>query len=400
MTVPGPLPWLRFGGVEIANGARSMEYWRSLSPIGGKFELADSYPCAALYAEAGATSPASFVAPEVDPAPWYDSDEILSTYFYGFVPRRIEGTMASMVTRAVAPRFGGIEGGKLGPEHRGPRTIVVRGLLVGRGGVGLDFGLNWLSSVLAASACDQCARAELEVYNACPDGLGSPAGKYLLYDVGLAAGPAPTGEAVPGDGCDFQEITFTLVAENPWLYEPVSLCLAETIVGADEPCDDPLVFFQTGEPGTPHCCEVTPPSSGVLGSIITIDAPSGVGGLECGIFTTGCPPAADDQPVKAIYVERLEPGESLVIDSSRRTVRVFQTIAAVPGTLCGGGPCGDTIEESDGFPLLHFPTDRTLEWLDLAPCDLPDACFCVRTTHPCSGGGDATVKIETQLRVR
>jgi hypothetical protein len=194
-------------------------------------------------------------------------------------------------------------------------------------------------------------------------------------------------------------VEFTLVAENPFLYGPLVTVLEEEVVGDDLPCVDPEDFFLTGPRGAAHCADVEPPAVGVLGSIITITAPSGVGGLECGYFTTGCPPADGDEPSKAIYVERLEPGQTLIIDSAHRKITLSQVIPAVIGSLCGGGPCPDTITQSDGTGALYFPEGTGIEWLEVAACDDPDGCFCVRTTNPCSGGGDATVKIETQLRV-
>lgn len=396
----GPLPWLRFNNIEVGNAARVMEYLRGhVGPHAGSFEIADEYPCSILYTLAGVTDPEDFVDVSTDPAPWYDTTDVRSTYFLGFIPQSIVGTKRSMVARSAGARFGGIEGGKLGPQHRNFRTITVRGILLGNGSAGLDYGMLWLADVLAASNCEQCERGTLEVYNACPDGLSSDTGHYTMYDVGLVEGPIPTGdEANLGNACDVLEVEFTLIAENPWLYSPAAVCLAEEVVGTDEECTDPTEFFVTGDPGDGHCCEVAPPSIGVKGSIITIDAPSGIGGVECGYFES-CEPGPEDVPSKAIYIERLDMGQKLVIDSSRKRVILIETIPAVPGSLCGGDPCTDTVVERDGISTLHFAEGRAIEWLDIASCDTVDGCFCVRTTHPCSGGADATVKIEVQHRV-
>lgn len=388
----GPLPWMVVDGIEVGNAARTYEYLRNglLVPASGILQLGDTYPCDVLYNEVGGGP--TFVDPIADPAPWYHPDFPESFDFLGLIIANIEG-IEGVVARTVTPRLGGIEGAALGPSHEGVRELIVTGSLVARSTSGLDYGFRWLSDVLSPANCDLCQVFPCIVRNACPPGSDTALGRYLIYDVGLTAGPHWVDEAinVADYGCDLRDVTFTVTAENPYLYRHPAACLGPEFVGEDINCGDPeapdVCTWLFGPPGAQHCCMVSPPSIGTLGTIITIDSPDGVGGLTIGTYKN-CPPSGSDLPILELQVEDVPAGGVFVIDSAQRKCTLTTTD---PTT-------GDPVTV-DGIPYLVLPPGTSLEWIEVAKCD-GATCVCVQTTAPCSGGAATTVLVETQLRLK
>lgn len=293
MTFPTPLPWMAYRNVVFANAARTMAYINSTLPYGasGVFTSAKTFPCGVLYREIGGSQ---FFHPKSDPAPWYAGDFPESADFLGFVIEEVDG-LGGVGVRSINPRLGGIEGAQLGPQQQGARELVVKGCLVATSTAGNEYGLRWLTNLLSAGDCDLCATAPLIVRTACPpeDASNEQLGRYLIYDVGLTDGPHPTAQPIIDESCDIRAIEFTLTAQNPYLYGPVTEIMAATLLPfvSDPGCDlyGPCTWL-FGPPQTPICSsQFFAPSLGTLGVIITVTSPDGLGGLTLGLYET-CPP--------------------------------------------------------------------------------------------------------------
>lgn len=390
--VPSPLPLLLFDNVELGNAARTMAYLQNglAADLSGTFEIGDRYPCDLLYRIATVFGPSGFIDPATDLAPWYHADFSESADFLGFVLTDIAGFDDSTVGRSAQARLGGIEGAQLGPQRQVPRILTVKGYLVAGSVAGNEYGMRWLTAQLASPDCDQCSTGTLQFWTSCPPDASTDdrEGRRILYDVGLTEGPKRTAQPIAERYCDIQEIEFTLVAENPYLYRMPVECLAtetlgETINCGDEGAPD-ICTWLFGPPGELHCCELFPASIGTVGTIITIVSEDGIGGVTIGLYSQDddCPPNGD--PVREIQIERIPVGGTLIIDSAQRKI-----------TLIDSG--GNVL---DGTSQLMLPEGETFDWIESAGCEGEPTCVCVRTSHPCSGGASTTVRIDAQLRER
>lgn len=187
-----------------------------------------------------------------DPAPWYDSSIPESGDFLGFLPTDFEG-LGSTYQRNT---FQTINGGSiLGKLRAGERTLLWKGWLFGRTCCAVEYGMQWLTSILSnASGCDGCEGAELDIMLCCPETTGTAStsrscgqGNPLMpdigtmanddafrtfYNVGLADGPKRLSDRTigcasceqEGGGC-MKEVEFSLVAGNPFMHKkPVQVC--------------------------------------------------------------------------------------------------------------------------------------------------------------------------------
>lgn len=281
-------------------------------------------------------------------------------------------------------RAGGIQGGSIGAQHLDARVLTGHGFLVASSCCGLEFGRRWIINTLSSAPCDPCGLCDITVRTCAPpaDGSDDDRGRWTLYDVALVDGPHETDR---DDCCDWAEIDFTLTAGNPYLYKQKLTCVTATQLQPDTGGSDCVPFedWFCGPPGTKICCTVNPPLVGTLGAIVTIDASlEAVGGVEIGTYLT-CPPDDDTEPAFSLIIPLLVQGSVLVIDSARRVI----TYTAPDGSVL------------DGTQFIQFPEGRAMEWIEVSDCS-PASCICVNALHPCSGGDQAYVTIQTQLRER
>lgn len=303
----GPLPYLAFCGVEVANGARTLEYLRAglADRLVSQLQLSTSSPCGVLYRVNGGTCgvPDLYVSPAADPAPWYDPNEPGSATFLGVILTDVQG-YGGMSERDVAQRLGGLGGGLFDSPRLMPREWTFRALLVSSDDAGAEYGFQWLKNVLAASACDECNGCEMVVRLACPpdDCSDDSFGKRTSYDAALTAGPTPTRVVsapleVLGGCRDLVEVEWTIVAGNPWLYRDAVTCTVGAQLGeggSAGDCETGASYgggFYAGEmyaagasltadapPSPPVVCQVTAPGRGqVVAPIFVFRSQSGMG---------------------------------------------------------------------------------------------------------------------------
>ncbi len=394
----GPLPVLYVNGGEAANAARTLAYLRAglADTMQGHWVLGEGDLCGVLYRLNGGTciSPDVFVSPAVDPAPWYDASEPGAATFLGVVLRDFTG-YDSTITRVVTPRIQGLGGASFSGQRRNPRTWKFQATLVSADDAGAEYGLRWLTSILEQTSCDNCATGDLTVRLVCPPANCSDEtlGEWTSYEAVLVEGPTEVQKWSPKPqsmqdilaGCrDFVDVEWTMVAGNPFLYKRAEVCLAAELVGEFTACTD-ICDFLFGDPGEAHCCTITPPERGTLGAVYTFDSVSGMGPVLLGAYEQ-CPSTALDVPVFEMEISSIPAGSTVVVDCSRRVV-----------TVTAPDPDTGEIVTSSGEYLIDLSGGRSLQWVEASDCD-DVFCFCARTAHPCSQGGDTTVEISTQLR--
>lgn len=227
----GPLPFLEFCGVEVANAARTIEYLRNGlgDTVAGHWMIGDGDLCPALYTD-------TFISPALDPAPWYDASEPGSSSFLGIVLTGISG-YGGTVQRTMTARPGGLQGVSFQAQRRSGRVWEFKGGLISADDVGAEYGLRWLISTLENTACDTCSTCYLVVKLACPPDSDPSVGEWISYEVALTEGPRETTFVAPGQalgvlgGCrDLIMVEWTMVAGNPLLYKRRVECMPPTLL--------------------------------------------------------------------------------------------------------------------------------------------------------------------------
>lgn len=152
--------YLTFAGTEIINRARTQRYMKDAAP--GVLHECDC-DCTELHKVVG---DAPYSNPAMDGAPWYDPDVPESAEFYGLYPLRVQGLEDSTRTATVVESLG--PGGSITGRRRATKEVRVRGLLLASTDRGLQYGNDWLDSVLDG-ACASCEGDALCFFSACPD---------------------------------------------------------------------------------------------------------------------------------------------------------------------------------------------------------------------------------------
>lgn len=106
-----------------------------------------------------------FVSPVIDPAPWYDENDPDSWGFLGVVGVDISGSENSTRQATVMNSITG--GGVIGPAYYGPRTLVVRALVIAEDECSLQFGLNYLRDA-TGQVDNACEGDSLTFFDCCP----------------------------------------------------------------------------------------------------------------------------------------------------------------------------------------------------------------------------------------
>lgn len=385
MSQNGPLPYLSFAGIEVANAARVLSYLRNGlgNSMQGHWELSNTDVASVLYRLNGGTclSPDVFRSPALDPAPWYDPTEPGSATFLGMVLMPYSG-YDGQVKRNVTQRMGGLGGGVASAQYRQPRTWTFKGVLVSADDAGAEFGLRWLTSVLETGDCDTCLTSSMIVRLVSPpdDCSDDTLGEWFAYQSVLTAGPTETDAASPPamGGCrDWVDVEFTIVSANPYLYKRPEVCLeAQPLDTCDTgPCTDICTFLSGA--GTAPCCTIEPPLRGTLGAIFTLAAgPTGYGQVElqmranCGDLTS----------LKSLRLTGIPENSTVEVNCATHTI----TVAAADGTI------------TDGQYLIDLDPGQTVEWIEIAYCDTA-ACICIDSLDS-TPGDTAEVEISTQYR--
>jgi hypothetical protein len=106
-----------------------------------------------------------YLSPITDPAPWYDPDNPDSWAFLGVAGMEVTGASDSTRQSNVSMSLSGI--GVMGPIYMGPRTMVVRALVVATDDCGLEFGLLWLRRQYTL-VVNPCGGDPLTFFDCCP----------------------------------------------------------------------------------------------------------------------------------------------------------------------------------------------------------------------------------------
>jgi hypothetical protein len=303
--------WLRVGDVEVVNDARALARARHAGLTGVDVDGAEY-----LQLFLGQ----SYSGPVSTDDPWRSPDPA-SAKFLGIIGTAFSGLEASTQTRVVAPSAS--EGGTPQAPVAGPREISVSTLLLATDSIGLEYGFNWLASVLQQRRAQAYNAAIEQGYLSAaqlpsrwgapprPGGLAAPL-KFLdadpadtraatsnvraLYDVVLTDGPTIVAEYKLPPGCEgteparVAEVSFTLTAA-PWIWQGVTQIAYTTLQAW------PHAFGSAGNPWTQATNRpikwVEYRTEDVSGSFIEHPVtPRGAEPLQAACSSgSGCPPA-------------------------------------------------------------------------------------------------------------
>jgi hypothetical protein len=260
------------------------------------------------------------------------------------------------------------------------RIITVDGFLFGSSSRGLDYGLRYLTDLLAGQ--DDCLTYEVEVRTAAPqsDGSDDSVGFWRIYDAGLDDPGVEQGERY---GSEAEAVKFKLVAGDGYLYkdpelvvplEPIPDLPTSACVGISEwLCDAPTSSFVEAQ--------VFPPIQGVLGTILTIDCTdSSINGVRIDVMLD----CVGDEVVETLRTEAIPVGTVLVIDSAREQVTWIDTDGVA----------------YDGSMFIHLEDTETIPWILVRSTDAT-TCLRVGRDRWCSvGTGQVRIALQTQERRR
>lgn len=238
--------YLRVGENEIFNHARLQAYLRN---VGSPFTTGASIcACENLTPAMVGEEDGVYTTPADDPAPWFDADLPVSGEFLGMMVLEVLGIDGSTRSRNVTNAVGG--GGVFGPLRDLPRTMTIRGVLIGTSCCGADYGLHWLQEALAGCSGSACGGDCVTVYNCCPPEGTTPEEfetehKRTFVRTALASGPTVTGRRGTGTcalgncagGGDLIEVEIILVAASPAAWtEPVPVLDVSLPIGGTGDC--------------------------------------------------------------------------------------------------------------------------------------------------------------------
>ncbi len=213
-----------FAGVEIINRARTQRYMQDAAP--GVLAQC-SCDCTELHRVVGDDP---YSNPAMDEAPWYDPDDPASAEFFGLYPLRIQGLNDSTRTATVIQSLG--PGGSVIGKRRATKDVRVRGILLASTDRGMEYGNDWLNSVLDG-ACTSCEGDAFCYFSSCPDPSAVPE-QEVSSEIDLVG--------LSTDGGNFDGVTFTPEATwsrlvTPRLQRPL-------------PCKVTYEWVIQGSPGT------------------------------------------------------------------------------------------------------------------------------------------------------
>lgn len=220
------VPWLKFGGQEIANYNRTVAYISNGLLEDPRVQSAPGCGCDAI-------DEGPYESPAVDDAPWYTSARPESGDFLGMILDRID--MNEPWARNVSARGG--DGSVIGPQRLRGRVLSFRGILYAGSPQAMDYGKRWLSEALRN--CDStCGLGDLCLLPACPEGEADTDRFFrTLKRAALIDGPVEV--QIPNVPCDLiTQMDWQMAAEVGYLYQDAEECLEETSItaGGSECC--------------------------------------------------------------------------------------------------------------------------------------------------------------------
>lgn len=330
------VPYLVFGGREIANSARTLAYLRSFMPMQVQARSDPNCSCPAITGTYG--------SPYSDSAAWYDASRPESGLFYGLLLDSL--VIPPAMSRPAKARASG--GQSLGRLVVRGRTIQASGAMYGASEMALEYGTRWLAAALKGDCDDPCGLSSACLLPACPD-TGQPARWRHLYGAGLIDGP--TVSTISGsNGCIFRTVAFQIGAETGYLFaDPVTL-VNQNLPASTTICGKASTTQWIGDATT----RIT----------ITTGGPRYVQGVSISASplrsNETCP--SSSAPVVSFTIAQIPPGTTLVIDGTTRTVEVREVAS---GLLVGGLD----VVATGGVPM---------DWIDIGQC--ANACICVSAT--------------------
>lgn len=257
-------------GNEIVNAARLKAYTdHGIRPSGFDIMVPGCDGLDAIIYPLGDAPPlGGYSLPELDPAPWYDSDVPESQNFAGLLVTEV--TVSAPYSRNLTENVG--SGQTLGRLKIQGRSIVVHGWLVGKTCCAAGYGMKWLTSALAGARCSngKCDGCSLEFLDCCPV-IGEGEGDYLNNDgtiyvrpdpdseyaraedffrrlngVGITEGPNTISQKGASCGCGGSpliEVEFTLGSSSPYFNSFGTAVLIDTPIVDIADCDAPVCNF-------------------------------------------------------------------------------------------------------------------------------------------------------------
>lgn len=260
--------WAIYNGIELANNVRVLTYLQN-GYGGSSMTVRPDCPCQTAMLLGPEEYHPPYENPVLDEAPWWCEEEPFSDEFAGFYLENVTGFDSPIADRSIAQNVG--RGGSLGPIRHQPRRLRFSGWLYGRTCAGVEYGLDWLNSVVTGKTCraqnlDVCGLGQLTMAAFCVDndpsycGPGEdgeflpavtdpddPAPAYLLVgdtteiqggnrwqsiartmcNVGITQGikvVEKRGRCCSSCGCTQYKVEFELTAENPFMHEPIQWC--------------------------------------------------------------------------------------------------------------------------------------------------------------------------------
>lgn len=215
--------YLQLGGNEIVNSARVTTYAQGLGITAISCAQCDTLP--------RALGDDPYISPDTDDAPWFDPTVVASKEFAGVLGLEITGLDQPFNVREPIPLAA--DGAALSPVRRRQREILVRALLFAGSECGLSYGRTWMAAAVRGSGCGlDCVGDDLCFLTCCPPPCSEPppvpdddCGNNewrTLYNVGVLEGPVIRETTRLNNGW-MQEVEFTLVAGNPFIYHRPTL---------------------------------------------------------------------------------------------------------------------------------------------------------------------------------
>lgn len=156
--------WFCFGGTEIINNTRAIDYARSADCpvnwfVGPRCEGTNDALDHPVYNMAN-----------IQDAPWYDPDEpFLSAQFLGVYCLTVDGLEDETLEASVIERV--TSGGVIGRQRDASRSVRFRVVLTATTENGLEYGRSWLASVLRENLCGMhdgsCGTSDLRFWTRC-----------------------------------------------------------------------------------------------------------------------------------------------------------------------------------------------------------------------------------------
>lgn len=204
--------YLKFGGVEVANYARSKAYIEAFMPsLNVRCEPTGLRE---------ALGQAEYVSPAADFAPWYVPSVPASGEFYGLLPTKMVGLRDSTRTVTTSELSG--DGGVHTLPRHGTREIRVVGLLTASTAEGIEFGWAWLRDIMAGDNCTGsggdlgCLGHDIEMLSSLPVGE-----RRFFYKAETISPPKMVQEHSSRSGY-VHEVDFIISCGSPWAYTPLS----------------------------------------------------------------------------------------------------------------------------------------------------------------------------------